>query len=107
MLIEIYCEEFHQKRIRFNSGLNVVLGTKTGTNSIGKSTFMLVVDFVFGGNTYSRVEDIIKNVKEHRVCWTFDFGGEKHYFARRVPDSKNVEKCNENYIKVSNMSVSE
>lgn len=32
MLYEIYCQEFHQKRIMFNEGLNVVLGTNTGDN---------------------------------------------------------------------------
>ena len=38
MLHEIYCEQFHQKRIVFNPGLSVVLGTNAGDNSIGKST---------------------------------------------------------------------
>ena len=51
MLYEIRCDRFQQKRIRFNSGLSVVLGTRTGDNSIGKSTFLLIVDFVFGGST--------------------------------------------------------
>ena len=53
MLHEIYCEQFHQKRIVFNPGLSVVLGTNTGDNSIGKSTFLLIVDYVFGGSTYA------------------------------------------------------
>ncbi len=52
MLHEIYCEQFHQKRIVFNPGLSVVLGTNTGDNSIGKSSFLLIVDYVFGGSTY-------------------------------------------------------
>ena len=52
MLHEIYCEQFHQKRIVFNPGLSVVLGTNAGDNSIGKSTFLLIVDYVFGGSTY-------------------------------------------------------
>ncbi len=51
MLREIYCDKFHQKRIVFNPGLSVVLGTNTGDNSIGKSTFLLIVDYVFGGST--------------------------------------------------------
>ena len=51
MLHEIYCEQVHQKRIVFNPGLSVVLGTNTGDNSIGKSTFLLIVDYVFGGRT--------------------------------------------------------
>lgn len=62
MLSEIYCEKFHQKRITFHKGLNVVLGTSKADNSIGKSSLMLIIDFAFGGTTYSRSSDILKNV---------------------------------------------
>lgn len=51
MLAEIYCEKFHQEKIKFSNTLNVILGTNAGDNSIGKSTFMLIIDFVFGGIT--------------------------------------------------------
>lgn len=104
MLREIYCDAFNQKKVCFNEGLNVVLGTSSGTNSIGKSTFMLIIDFVFGGNTYANSEDIIKNVKEHRICWTFEFGDIKYYFARRVPESKEVEECNDKYEVMNKIS---
>ena len=107
MLREIFCEAFHQKRIRFNDGLSVVLGTPTGTNSIGKSTFMLIIDFVFGGNTYAKAEDIIKNVKGHRVCWTFEFGDKKFYYARHIPDSKEVEECDFEYKPLRKVTVSD
>ena len=53
MLTEIFCDKFKQKRITFRNGLNVVLGDDNATNSIGKSTFLLIVDFVFGGDTYN------------------------------------------------------
>lgn len=107
MLLEIYCEAFHQKRIHFNDGLSVVLGTVTGTNSIGKSTFMLVIDFVFGGNTYAGAIDIIKNVGEHRICWTLEYGQEKYYFARRMPDANEVEICDSDYSQLKKLTVSE
>lgn len=107
MLREIYCEAFHQKNIRFNEGLSVVLGTVTGTNSIGKSTFMLVVDFVFGGTTYAGAIDIIKNVGEHRICWTLEFEKEKYFFARRMPNAKEVEVCDSNYSQTNKITVSE
>ena len=38
--------------IRFKRGLNVILGKNDGTMSIGKSSTLLAVDFVFGGDTY-------------------------------------------------------
>lgn len=107
MLREIYCEAFHQKRIRFNDGLSVVLGTPTGTNSIGKSTFMLIIDFVFGGDTYAKSEDIIKNVGEHRICWKFEFGEKEYCFARQIPASREVEKCDSEYNTLKKITVSD
>lgn len=38
-----------KKVITFHKGLNVVLGDNKGTNSIGKSTLLMVIDFIFGG----------------------------------------------------------
>ena len=54
MLKEIRCDKFVskgsiRKPIIFHKGLNTVLGSDSGTNSIGKSTFLMIVDFVFGG----------------------------------------------------------
>ena len=60
MLYEIYCDQFCQKHIIFNPGLCVVLGTDTGDTSIGKSTFLLIVDYVFGGKIYANATDIIR-----------------------------------------------
>ena len=107
MLREIFCDAFHQKRIQFNDGLSVILGTPTGTNSIGKSTFMLIIDFVFGGATYAGAEDIIRNVKEHRICWTLEFDSDTCYFARRMPQSNEVEVCDEDYNLIKRISVPE
>ena len=65
MLHEIYCEQFHQKRIVFNPGLSVVLGTNAGDNSIGKSTFLLIVDYVFGGSTY---DELVSDIRVRRYA---------------------------------------
>ena len=73
MLVEIYCNEFSQKTIKFKEGLNVVLGTNIGDNSIGKSTFMLIIDFVFGGDDYTNAKDILRNVKDHSIFFKFEF----------------------------------
>lgn len=107
MLREIYCEAFHQKRIVLNKGLSVILGTPTGTNSIGKSTFMLIIDFVLGGETYADKEDIINNVGNHRICWTFQFDDKCFYFARNMPNAKEIEECNSRYEAVKRITVSE
>ena len=39
---------------------------------------MLIVDYVFGGSTYSETTDIINNVGSHDIFFTFIFEGEKY-----------------------------
>lgn len=99
MLYEICCDQFYQKKIVFNEGLSVILGTNTGDNSIGKSTFLLIVDYVFGGSTYSETTDIINNVGSHDIFFTFVFEGEKYRFCRNSINRHIVWKCDENYVK--------
>lgn len=105
MLHEIYCEQFHQKRITFNEGLSVVLGTNTGDNSIGKSTFLLVVDYAFGGSTYAKAEDIINNVGVHDIFFSFLFDGHIFRFCRNSIASHDVWECDEQYQKVTRISL--
>lgn len=50
MLVELRCEKFHQKVIKFHKGMNVVLGSLDADNSIGKTTFLMILDFIFGGD---------------------------------------------------------
>ena len=50
MLVEIKCDIFREKAVKFHSGFNVVLGDEKASNSIGKSNLLLIIDFVFGGN---------------------------------------------------------
>lgn len=107
MLHEIYCEQFYQKRIVFNPGLSVVLGTNTGDNSIGKSTFLLIVDYVFGGITYADAMDIIENVGSHDIYFSFVFGEETFKFCRNSTHSHAVWKCNDSYEKIEEISLSD
>lgn len=106
MLREIVCEEFKQKVIRFNAGFNTVLGTESGDNSIGKSTFLLIIDFVLGGDTYAKSYDILRNVGAHDVCFAFEFD-KMYYFARKNTESEAVWICNENYEKIKEISITE
>ena len=86
MLTEIYCDKFKtggkdgqiRTAISFDAGLNVVEGTDNGSNSIGKSTFLMIIDFCFGGNDYVNVlKDVEKNVGPHTICFTFTFNKKK------------------------------
>lgn len=105
MLREIFCEKFHQKKIEFNPGLSVVLGTDSGENSIGKSTFLLIVDYVFGGSTYSKSTDILGNIGPHDIFFVFVFHGKNYYFCRNSNDPHYVWRCNAQNDKIEKIDL--
>ena len=78
MLKEIRCSKFRQgiQTIIFHEGLNTVVGTEEGTNSAGKSTFLLILDFVFGGDDYyKKCKAVRDNVGEHSIDFKMEFNG--------------------------------
>lgn len=103
MLKEIQCDEFisyGKKRptIKFHNGLNTVLGDDLGSNSIGKSTFLMIIDFVFGGNDYiDKSTDIQNNIESHTINFTFEFNNELYHFSRSTSSRNYVNKCNNEY----------
>ena len=65
MLIEMKSPAFKERGkerppITFKEGLNVVLGKEDGAMSIGKSSTLLAIDFVFGGSTYIKSDGVKK-----------------------------------------------
>jgi hypothetical protein len=110
MLKEIYCDKFRiggengaiRPAIVFDKGLNVVEGDDGGTNSIGKSTFLMCIDFCFGGKDYVEVlKDVEKNVGPHTICFTFEFD-KLYYFCRKTDEPNFVYVCDEGYIPTDN-----
>ncbi len=106
MLTEIYCDKFKtggkegqiRPAISLDAGLNVVEGSDNGSNSIGKSTFLMIIDFCFGGNDYVNVlKDVEKNVGPHTICFTFTFD-KPYYFARKTDEKDFVYVCNQGYV---------
>lgn len=86
MLTEMTSPVFREKGkerppIRFKKGLNVVLGKEDGENSIGKSSTLLAIDFVFGGNSYLS-SDGVKHMGDHPIFFTFEFDGVSYRFVR-------------------------
>lgn len=107
MLVKIFCDKFKsrgaiRKPIVFHAGLNTVLGDRNATNSIGKSTLLLVIDFVFGGDDYlnPKICKAVNNVGHHRICFTMEFNGTKYHFSRSTDNPKQVEKCDDSYQKL-------
>lgn len=83
MLTEIKSEVFAEKAVIFHEGLNVILGDSTASNSIGKSTMLMIIDYVFGGDTYIKNNhDAIEKLGDHSFQFSFCFDGEMLYFAR-------------------------
>lgn len=108
MLKEIRCSEFNQKIIKFNDGLNVVLGDELASNSIGKTTMLMIIDFVFGGSSYIICkQDAINSVGDHEFNFKFEFSNKYYYYCRTTKNYKFVYICDENYNKVEEIGLNE
>lgn len=114
MLTEICCDKFicdgaERGPIHLNPGLNAVMGDgSTKSNSIGKSTFLMVIDFCFGGVDYVlKEEDTMRHVGDHLIKFKFEFGGIPYYYSRSTSraDYKFVNECDENYQTIRTISL--
>lgn len=98
MLLEIFCDRFADKKITFKEGLNVVLGTDLGDNGIGKSSLLLIIDFILGGNTFIKFgASTIKELGHHEYDATFLFPKEKFYIKRQTDIPDNIHFCDESF----------
>lgn len=108
MLKEIKCDKFapDHHTIHFNSGLNTVLGSTGGSNAIGKSTFLWIIDYVFGGESYcSLTGDIKKEIGSHTIYFKFEFDGQPYYFYRSTDDPKNVYQSDKEHHFIAKLSL--
>ena len=112
MLAEIRCSSFadcgaERPPIIFNESLNVILGSSDGSNSIGKSTLLLIVDFAFGGKQYSMCKDVVENVGPHSIDFCFRFDGTDYRFSRSSVDVTKVWRCDAEYGRTNAMTLAE
>ena len=112
MLIEIMSNEFESNgkkrgRITFHKGLNTILGGKQSDNSIGKSTFLLAIDFCFGGESYYSATDLKTRYADvkHIICFTFEFDGKKEYYSRSIVEPDVVNKCDSDYKVLESVNI--
>jgi hypothetical protein len=108
MLKEIKCDNFapDHHTIYFNAGLNTVLGSTGGSNAIGKSTFLWIIDYVFGGESYcSLTGDIKKEIGSHTIYFKFEFDGQPYYFYRSTDDPKNVYQSDKEHHFIAKLSL--
>lgn len=94
MLKRIRCDKFREKEIIFHPGLNAVIGDEIASNSIGKSTLLMIIGFVFGGSEYIKTNsDAIEQLGPHEFLLEFDFEDEKLYFSRSTSSYLFVNRC--------------
>lgn len=104
MLKEIFCSKLADKKIVFGMGLNVVVGDDNAANSIGKSSALLLIDFAFGGNTYSSNNDLTDHVGDHDVYMHFVFDNKDYFFQRNVSYPGVIHECDSNLRITGTMS---
>lgn len=103
MLKMIQCDKFIENGqvrppIIFKRGLNTVLGDEFASNSIGKTTFLMILDFVFGGDDYvQRSIDVQFNIGAHVINFAFEFENELYYYSRSTNEPKYINVCDINY----------
>jgi hypothetical protein len=106
MLTEIRCEMFREKSIEFHSGLNVVLGDGVATNSIGKSTLLMVLDFVYGGESFlEHNKDVVDELGHHDYFFSFNFGKYSFYFRRGTFKPDLIYSCDKDYQEIEPLSI--
>jgi hypothetical protein len=105
MLKQIKCSLFTEPVITFHNGLNTIVGDDDAANSIGKSTALMIIDFVFGGDDYMRKSDAVHNLEPHEFFFSFVFGKEELFFMRSTSEYKYVYKCNSNFETGERISV--
>lgn len=113
MLSEIMSDAFVDSgtprgAIRLNEGLNLVVGSERAKNSIGKTTFLLAIDFALGGSTYSKGPgDMFRNISHHEIRFAHKFGDDVYRFARHTADPETVWRCDGHYGKIRSMGIDE
>lgn len=82
MLRYIECKWFTNNRIYFKDKLNIVVGDRENSNSIGKSTLLKVIDFVYGGETLTtHGKDVSETLGHH--TYYFELRLDRDYLFER------------------------
>jgi uncharacterized protein YydD (DUF2326 family) len=108
MLKEIKCDQFIEPIIEFNNGLNSVLGDDISTNSIGKSTLLMIIDFVFGGNTFiNKNSGSIEHLGDLTFKFKFKFGNVNSHYLRQTANPDVISLCDNNYNPLNEITLKE
>ena len=100
MIYKVFADNENFNEVKFNSGLNIILGVKNETsndndtmNGVGKTTLLEIIDFCLGSqfdkNSYLKKISEIKN-------WTFSI--DMDLFNSRYIISRSINESNKIYI---------
>lgn len=109
MLLSLECEKFPDSHrvITFLPGLNSVIGVGAGGHATGKSTFLRMIDFVFGGSCYLKEPEILREIGHHELYFSFRFGDNAPlYYCRKTSDPDNVICCDKSRHVIETITVS-
>lgn len=108
MLVSIKCDAFAEdiRELDIKPGLNTILGSSDGSNAIGKTTFLWILEYIFGGQRYTRLMQGIKEHTDHQVIYfTFEFDGAKKYFYRKTDEPQKVFNCDADGHVIEDMTI--
>lgn len=90
MLRYIECEHFVEKRITFHERLNIIVGDVINSNSIGKSTALKIIDFVYGGKTLvTHGQDVPAKLGHHDYTFLLELD-QDYLFTRNTQNPTSV-----------------
>ena len=101
MLIEIQsdvfkCKNIQDGKVSFHQGLNTIIGYN---NSVGKSLLLFAIDFAYGGEDYSIIDQaMIENIGHHEIKFTHDFNGILHTYLRSTDQPDIVKELRNNQV---------
>ena len=108
MLVEIRSPIFRTGTVSFHEGLNVILGDANATNSIGKSSLLMIVDFALGGTSLlDHNTDLVDELGHHFYAFTFRFNDTDYRFRRGTRDAGVIQVCDEAYSPQRTQSLQE
>ena len=101
MLRTVKCDAFADdlRNMTIRPGLNIVQGSSQGNNAIGKSTFLWIVDFIFGGDRYAKIaQDVRKHIdRDLTVYFTFEVDEKPRYFYRKPEEPQKIFECTQDW----------
>lgn len=84
------------------------MGSERAKNSIGKTTFLLAIDFALDGSTYAKGPgNMFKNISHHEIHFAHRFDDGVYRFARHTADPETVWRCDGHYGKLRSMNIDE